>query len=51
MSIGTSRRPLAGAAAIAPLYQQAGDSARLAGRLDPGGVFANDRLCRHLLGG
>jgi hypothetical protein len=51
VSIGTSRRPLAGAAASAPLYQQAGDFARLAGLLDPGGVFANDWLRRHLLGG
>jgi xylitol oxidase len=42
---------LAEAAAIAPLYQRAGDFARLAGRLDPGGVFANDWLRRHLLGG
>jgi xylitol oxidase len=42
---------LAGAEAIAPLYERAGDFARLAGRLDPGGVFANDWLRRHLLGG
>jgi alditol oxidase len=42
---------LAEAAAIAPLYERAGDFARLAGRLDPGGVFANDWLRRHLLGG
>ena len=42
---------LAEAAAIAPLYERAGDFAGLAGRLDPGGVFANDWLRRHLLGG
>jgi xylitol oxidase len=42
---------LAEAAAVAPLYERAGDFARLAGRLDPGGVFANDWLRRHLLGG
>jgi xylitol oxidase len=42
---------LAEAAVIAPLYERAGDFARLAGRLDPDGVFANDWLRRHLLGG
>ena len=42
---------LAEAAAIAPLYERAGDFARLAGRLDPDGVFANDWLRRRLLGG
>jgi alditol oxidase len=41
---------LAEAAAIVPLYERAGDFARLAGRLDPRGVFANDWLRRHLLG-
>jgi xylitol oxidase len=41
---------LAEAAAIVPLYERAGDFARLAGRLDPLGVFANDWLRRHLLG-
>jgi xylitol oxidase len=42
---------LAEAAAVAPLYERAGDFARLAGRLDPRGAFANDWLRRHLLGG
>jgi xylitol oxidase len=42
---------LAEAAAIAPRYERAGDFARLAGRLDPGGVFTNAWLGRHLLGG
>ena len=42
---------LADAAAVAPLYERAGDFARLAGRLDPGGVFTNAWLRRHLLGG
>jgi xylitol oxidase len=42
---------LADAATIAPLYERAGDFARLAGRLDPGGVFTNAWLRRHLLGG
>jgi alditol oxidase len=41
---------LAEAATIAPLYERAGDFARLAGRLDPRGVFTNDWLRRHLLG-
>jgi xylitol oxidase len=41
---------LAEAAAIVPLYERAGDFARLAGRLDPRGVFANDWLRRHLHG-
>jgi alditol oxidase len=42
---------LADAAALAPRYQRAGDFAALAGRLDPRGVFRNDWLRRHLLGG
>jgi alditol oxidase len=41
---------LAEAATIAPLYERAGDFARLAGRLDPRGVFTNDWLRRRLLG-
>jgi alditol oxidase len=41
---------LADAATIAALYERADDFARLAGRLDPGGVFTNDWLRRHLLG-
>ena len=41
---------LADAAAIAPLYERLGDFRRLVGRLDPGGVFANDWLRRHVLG-
>jgi xylitol oxidase len=41
---------LAEAATVVPLYERAGDFARLAGRLDPRGVFANDWLRRHLLG-
>ena len=41
---------LAEAAAVAPLYERAGDFARLARRLDPRGAFTNDWLRRHLLG-
>jgi alditol oxidase len=41
---------LAGAAAIAPLYERLADFRRLVERLDPGGVFANDWLRRHVLG-
>ena len=41
---------LAGAADLAPLYERLGDFTRLAGRLDPRGVFVNDWLRRHLLG-
>jgi xylitol oxidase len=42
---------LARAADIAPLYERLGDFAGLAGRLDPRGVFVNDWLRRHVLGG
>ena len=42
---------LAGAADLAPRYQRLGDFTALAGRLDPRGVFVNDWLRRHLLGG
>jgi alditol oxidase len=42
---------LAGAADLAPRYQRLGDFAGLAGRLDPRGVFVNDWLRRHVLGG
>jgi alditol oxidase len=42
---------LADAAAIAPLYPRLPDFADLAGRLDPGGKFANAWLRRHVLGG
>jgi xylitol oxidase len=42
---------LAEAADLAPRYQRLGDFAGLAGRLDPRGVFVNDWLRRHVLGG
>jgi alditol oxidase len=42
---------LAEAADLAPRYQRLGDFTRLAGRLDPRGVFVNDWLRRHVLGG
>jgi xylitol oxidase len=42
---------LAEAADLAPRYQRLGDFAGLAGRLDPHGVFVNDWLRRHVLGG
>ena len=42
---------LAGAADLAPLYERLGDFTGLAGRLDPRGVFVNDWLRRHVLGG
>jgi xylitol oxidase len=42
---------LAGAADLAPRYERLGDFAGLAGRLDPRGVFVNDWLRRHVLGG
>jgi xylitol oxidase len=42
---------LAGAADVAPRYERLGDFTALAGRLDPRGVFVNDWLRRHLLGG
>ena len=42
---------LAGAADLAPRYERLGDFTALAGRLDPRGVFVNDWLRRHLLGG
>jgi alditol oxidase len=41
---------LADAAAIGPLYERLGDFRRLVDRLDPGGVFTNDWLRRHVLG-
>jgi alditol oxidase len=41
---------LAGAAAVGPLYPRLGDFARLAERLDPGGVFTNDWLRERVLG-
>ena len=42
---------LAGAADLALRYDRLGDFTALAGRLDPRGVFVNDWLRRHLLGG
>jgi xylitol oxidase len=42
---------LARAADLAPLYERLGDFTALAGRLDPRGVFVNDWLRRHVLGG
>jgi xylitol oxidase len=42
---------LAGAADLAPRYPRLGDFTGLAGRLDPRGVFINDWLRRHVLGG
>jgi xylitol oxidase len=42
---------LAQAADLAPRYERLGDFAGLAGRLDPRGVFVNDWLRRHVLGG
>jgi xylitol oxidase len=42
---------LARAADLAPLYGRLGDFTALAGRLDPRGVFVNDWLRRHVLGG
>jgi xylitol oxidase len=42
---------LAEAADLAPRYRRLGDFTRLAGRLDPRGVFVNDWLRRHVLGG
>jgi alditol oxidase len=42
---------LAEAADLAPRYQRLGDFTGLAGRLDPRGVFGNDWLRRHVLGG
>jgi alditol oxidase len=42
---------LAEAADLAPRYERLGDFTRLAARLDPRGVFANDWLRRHVLGG
>jgi xylitol oxidase len=42
---------LARAAELAPLYERLGDFTGLAGRLDPRGVFVNDWLRRHVLGG
>jgi xylitol oxidase len=42
---------LAEAADLAPRYARLGDFTRLAGRLDPRGVFVNDWLRRHVLGG
>jgi xylitol oxidase len=42
---------LAGAADLAPRYERLGDFTALAGRLDPRGVFVNDWLRRHVLGG
>jgi len=42
---------LAEAADLAPRYQRLGDFTGLAGRLDPRGVFVNDWLRRHVLGG
>jgi len=42
---------LAGAATIAGRYPRHGDFARLAGRLDPGGVFTNAWLRERVLGG
>jgi alditol oxidase len=42
---------LARAADLAPLYGRLGDFSDLAGRLDPRGVFVNDWLRRHVLGG
>ena len=42
---------LAEAADLAPRYPRLGDFTRLAGRLDPRGVFVNDWLGRHVLGG
>jgi alditol oxidase len=41
---------LAGAAAIAPLYERVGDFRRLAGRLDPRGAFRNPWLTDHVIG-
>jgi xylitol oxidase len=41
---------LAEAAAVAPLYERAGDFAALAERLDPRGAFRNAWLERHVLG-
>ena len=41
---------LAGAAAVAPLYQRLGDFAGLMERLDPRGAFRNPWLETHLLG-
>jgi xylitol oxidase len=42
---------LASAEDLAPLYGRLGDFSALAGRLDPRGVFVNDWLRRHVLGG
>jgi xylitol oxidase len=42
---------LARAADLAPLYGRLGDFTALAGRLEPRGVFVNDWLRRHVLGG
>jgi xylitol oxidase len=42
---------LARAADLAPLYGRLDDFTALAGRLDPRGVFVNDWLRRHVLGG
>ena len=42
---------LAEAADLAPRYPRLGDFTGLAGRLDPRGVFVNDWLRRHVLGG
>jgi xylitol oxidase len=42
---------LADAATIAARYERLPDLARLADRLDPRGVFRNDWLDRHVLGG
>jgi xylitol oxidase len=42
---------LAEAADLAPRYERLGDFTRLAGRLDPRGVFVNDWLRRRVLGG
>jgi alditol oxidase len=42
---------LAEAADLAPRYERLGDFTGLAARLDPRGVFVNDWLRRHVLGG
>ena len=42
---------LAGADTVAGRYPRHGDFARLAGRLDPGGVFTNAWLRERVLGG
>jgi alditol oxidase len=42
---------LAGADAVAPLYERLPDFARLVARLDPRGTFRNDWLEAHVLGG